>query len=42
MHAFDLEWKGMDTGLVTLTPGQSTNWHVQLELFDPPATAASR
>jgi hypothetical protein len=27
----------MDTGLVTLKPGASTEWHVRLELFDPPA-----
>ena len=36
MDAFGPEWKGMDTGLVTLKPGQSTEWHVRLELFDPP------
>ncbi len=28
-------WKGMDTGMVTLKPGQSTTWHVRLELFTP-------
>jgi aldose 1-epimerase len=37
MDAFGPEWKGMDTGLVTLKPGRSTQWHVRLELFDPPA-----
>jgi galactose mutarotase-like enzyme len=32
---FGQEWKGMDTGLVTLEPGQSAVWHVRLELFRP-------
>ena len=36
MDAFGAEWKGMDTGLVTLEPHASTNWHVRLEMFDPP------
>jgi aldose 1-epimerase len=36
MDAFGAEWKGMDTGLVTLKPHASTSWHVRLELFDPP------
>jgi aldose 1-epimerase len=27
------EWKGMDTGMVTLPPGHSVTWHVRLELF---------
>jgi aldose 1-epimerase len=36
MDAFGAEWKGMDTGLVTLKPHESTTWHVRLELFDPP------
>jgi aldose 1-epimerase len=36
MDAFGAEWKGMDTGLVTLEPKASTTWHVRLELFDPP------
>jgi galactose mutarotase-like enzyme len=36
MDAFGAEWKGMDTGLLTLNPHQSTKWHVRLELFDPP------
>jgi len=30
------EWKGMDTGMVTLRPGQSVTWRVRLELFSPP------
>src|SRR5277367_6474407 len=30
------EWHGMDTGMVTLKPGQSVTWHVRLELFTPP------
>ena len=37
MDAFGPEWHGMDTGMVTLKPGESTEWHVRLELFDPPA-----
>lgn len=32
---FGKEWKGMDTGMVTLKPGHSTEWHVRLELFTP-------
>jgi len=36
MDAFGSQWGGMDTGLVTLKPGESTQWHVRLELFDPP------
>lgn len=32
---FGKEWKGMDTGMVTLKPGQSTEWHVRLQLFTP-------
>jgi galactose mutarotase-like enzyme len=28
-------WKGMDTGMVTLHPGQSVNWTVRLVLFTP-------
>jgi aldose 1-epimerase len=38
MDAFSPQWKGMDTGLITLKPGQSTEWHVRLELFDPPTS----
>jgi galactose mutarotase-like enzyme len=30
---FGKEWKGMDTGMVTLKPGASTTWHVRLQLF---------
>jgi aldose 1-epimerase len=37
MDAFGSEWRDMDTGLVTLKPGESTEWHVRVELFDPPA-----
>lgn len=29
------EWHGMDTGMVTLKPGQSVTWHVKVELFTP-------
>jgi galactose mutarotase-like enzyme len=32
---FGAEWKGMDTGMVTLKPGKSTTWHVRLKLFTP-------
>ncbi|MBT9332649.1 aldose 1-epimerase [Paracidobacterium acidisoli] len=32
---FGKEWHGMDTGMVTLKPGQSVTWHVRLELFQP-------
>ncbi len=32
---FGKEWKGMDTGMVALKPGESTNWHVRLRLFTP-------
>jgi len=32
---FGKEWGGMDTGMVTLKPGESTNWHVRLRLFVP-------
>jgi aldose 1-epimerase len=31
------EWKGMDTGMVPLGPGQSVTWRVRLELFLPQA-----
>lgn len=37
MDPFGPQWKAMDTGLVTLKPGESTEWHVRLELFDPPS-----
>jgi aldose 1-epimerase len=32
---FGKQWKGMDTGMVTLRPGQSVTWRVRLELFKP-------
>jgi len=32
---FGAEWKKMDTGMVTLHPGQSTTWHIRLHLFVP-------
>jgi galactose mutarotase-like enzyme len=35
---FGKEWRGMDTGMVTLKPGASVTWKVKLELFTPPAT----
>jgi galactose mutarotase-like enzyme len=32
---FGKEWSEMDTGMVTLKPGQRTTWHVRLRLFTP-------
>ena len=32
---FSKVWHGMDTGMVTLAPGQSTTWKVRLQLFTP-------
>ncbi|HET9086875.1 MAG TPA: aldose 1-epimerase [Acidobacteriaceae bacterium] len=32
---FGSEWHGVDTGMVTLAPGQSTTWKTQLQLFQP-------
>ncbi len=32
---FGKEWNGMDTGMVTLKPGQRTKWHVRMRLFVP-------
>jgi galactose mutarotase-like enzyme len=32
---FGKEWKNIDTGMVTLKPGQSVTWHVRLQLFTP-------
>ena len=32
---FGKEWKGADTGMVTLAPGESVTWKVQLQLFQP-------
>jgi galactose mutarotase-like enzyme len=31
-------WHGMDTGMITLKPGQSVTWKCKLALFVPPAT----
>jgi aldose 1-epimerase len=36
---FGKEWKGMDTGMVTLKPGSSVTWKVKLVLATPPAPA---
>ena len=32
---FSSIWKGMDTGMITLAPGQGVTWKVRLELFVP-------
>ncbi|SPE27385.1 Aldose epimerase family [Candidatus Sulfotelmatomonas gaucii] len=32
---FGKEWKGMDTGMVTLHPSQSTTWELRLRLLTP-------
>jgi aldose 1-epimerase len=32
---FGSEWGKMDTGMVTLRPGQNTRWHVRLRVFVP-------
>jgi galactose mutarotase-like enzyme len=32
---FSSVWKSMDTGMITLRPGQSVTWKVRLELFTP-------
>jgi aldose 1-epimerase len=32
---FGKEWGNMNTGMVTLTPGKSVEWHVRLTLFQP-------
>jgi len=32
---FGKEWGAMDTGMVTLKPGESTKWHVRLRVFVP-------
>jgi aldose 1-epimerase len=34
-NPFGKEWGKMDTGMVTLQPGQSTKWHVRLRVFVP-------
>jgi galactose mutarotase-like enzyme len=36
---FGKEWNGMDTGMVTLHPGQSITWEIRLRLFIPRATS---
>jgi aldose 1-epimerase len=28
-------WGNRDTGMLSLKPGESTTWHVKLELFTP-------
>ncbi len=32
---FGQQWHGQDTGMVTLQPGESVTWKVQLQLFQP-------
>ena len=32
---FNKGWRGRETGMVTLQPGQSTTWEVRLQLFTP-------
>ena len=32
---FGKEWGNRDTGMTTLAPGQSTQWHVRLSVFVP-------
>ena len=32
---FGSEWHGVDTGMVTLAPGESVTWKTQLQLFQP-------
>ena len=32
---FGKEWNGMNTGMVTLAPGESTKWQVRLRVFVP-------
>jgi len=39
---FGKEWHGMNTGMVTLHPGQSVQWHVRVELFQPNAPQAKK
>lgn len=39
---FGKEWHGMNTGMVTLKPGQSVEWHVRVELFQPKAAQAKK
>lgn len=35
LDPFGREWGSIDTGMVTLQPGQSTKWHVRLRVFIP-------
>ena len=39
---FGKEWHGMNTGMVTLRPGQSVEWHVRVELFQPNSEKAAK
>ena len=39
---FGKQWKGMDTGMVTLRPGQSVTWKVRLALFTPGASGSTQ
>jgi len=32
---FSKTWGSMDTGMITLKPGQSTKWHVRIKVFVP-------
>jgi galactose mutarotase-like enzyme len=32
---FGKEWGSMDTGMVTLKPGENTKWHVRVKVFVP-------
>jgi aldose 1-epimerase len=34
-NPFGKEWGSMDTGMVTLKPGQNTKWHVRVHVFVP-------
>jgi aldose 1-epimerase len=39
---FGKEWHGMNTGMVTLKPGASVQWHVRVELFQPNSSQAKK
>lgn len=39
---FSSIWKGMNTGMVVLKPGESTRWHVRLHVFAPANAEGSR
>ena len=43
---YNKDWGNVDTGMVTLEPGQSTTWRVRLELFtptpEPPASTGAK